>query len=183
MREIPENRRKAYVCNLRQRLDRRRRGQGELWTLGVEDKLTEIQLAELRRRLSTMSVTAVMDAYRSAYFQCRLEGDKVPPACPVQTLVQAWKEMRGCPRRSEPNHGTGGSRSTASPHSLQMNPSMALKPGNVFSDPQCGHHSLQISSDPSSTNLTPTRSIGTVSTTAPQELHLRSATSPCSTTI
>src|SRR6516165_3129541 len=79
MREIPENRRKAYVCNLRQRLDRRRRGQGELWTLGVEDKLTEIQLAELRRRLSTMSVTAVMGAYRSAYFQCRLEGDKVPP--------------------------------------------------------------------------------------------------------
>jgi len=51
----------------------------------VENKLTEIQLAESRRRLSTMSI-AVMDAYRSAYSKCRLEGDKVPPARSVQTL-------------------------------------------------------------------------------------------------
>jgi hypothetical protein len=64
----------------------------------VEDKLTEVQLAELRKKLALMSVTAVMDAYRSAYFQCKLEGDKVPPARAIQTLVQAWKEMRGGPR-------------------------------------------------------------------------------------
>jgi len=42
-----------------------------------------------------MGITAVMDAYRSAYFQCKLEGDKVPPARVIQTLVQVWKEMRG----------------------------------------------------------------------------------------
>ena len=33
--------------------------------------------------------------YRSAYFRCKFDGDKVPLACAIQTLVQAWKEMRG----------------------------------------------------------------------------------------
>jgi hypothetical protein len=42
-----------------------------------------------------MSITALMDSYRSAYFQCKLEGDKVPSARAIQTLVQASKEMRG----------------------------------------------------------------------------------------
>jgi hypothetical protein len=65
----------------------------------VEDKLTEVQLAELRRKLSMMSITALMDSYRSAYFQCKLEGDKIPTARVVQTLVHAWKEMRGWSRR------------------------------------------------------------------------------------
>ena len=55
----------------------------------MDDKRTAVQLAELRRKLSTMSVTAVKDAYQSAYFQCKLEGDKVPPARAIQTLVQA----------------------------------------------------------------------------------------------
>ena len=41
-----------------------------------------------------MSFTSVMDTYRSAYIQCKLEGDKVPLARAVQTLVQEWKEMR-----------------------------------------------------------------------------------------
>jgi hypothetical protein len=45
-----------------------------------------------------MSVT-VMDAYRSAYYQCRLDGDKIPPARAIQTLVQAWREMRGWSKR------------------------------------------------------------------------------------
>jgi hypothetical protein len=42
-----------------------------------------------------MSVTAVMDAYQSAYFQCKLDSDKIPSARAIQTLVQAWREMRG----------------------------------------------------------------------------------------
>ena len=67
---------------------------------GVEDKLTEVQLAELRKKLSMMSVTAVMDAYRSSYFQCKLEGDKVPSARAIQTLVQAWREMRRWSKRN-----------------------------------------------------------------------------------
>jgi hypothetical protein len=41
--------------------------------------------------------TAVMDSER--LFQCKLEGDKVPSARAIQTLVQAWKEMRGWSKR------------------------------------------------------------------------------------
>jgi hypothetical protein len=55
---------------------------------------------ELRKKLSIVSVTAVMDAYRSAYFQCKLEGDKVPLARAIQTLVQAWREMRRWSKRN-----------------------------------------------------------------------------------
>ena len=64
-----------------------------------EDKLTEVQFAELRRKLSLVSVTAVMGAYRGAYFQCKLEGDRIPSARAIQTLAQAWKEMRGSSKR------------------------------------------------------------------------------------
>jgi hypothetical protein len=65
----------------------------------VDDKLTPVQLQELRRKLSTMSVTAVKDAYHSAYYQCRLDGDKIPSARAIQTLVQAWRGMRGWSKR------------------------------------------------------------------------------------
>jgi hypothetical protein len=34
-------------------------------------------------------------------FQCKLEGDKVPSARAIQTLVQVWKEMRGWYKRRE----------------------------------------------------------------------------------
>jgi hypothetical protein len=64
-----------------------------------DDKLNDVQLQELCRKLSVMSVTAVMDAYRSAYFQCKLDGDKVPSARAIQTLVQVWREMRGWSKR------------------------------------------------------------------------------------
>jgi hypothetical protein len=29
------------------------------------------------------------------YFQCKLDDDKIPSARAIQTLVQAWREMRG----------------------------------------------------------------------------------------
>jgi hypothetical protein len=61
----------------------------------VDDELNTAQLSELRKKLSAMSVTAVKDTYQSAYYQCRLDGDKVPSPRAIQTLVQAWKEMRG----------------------------------------------------------------------------------------
>ena len=73
---------------------------GDVATRAMESSaLHTVQRAELRKKLSTMSITAVMDAYRSAYFRCKLEGDKVPPARAIQTLVQAWKEMRGWSKR------------------------------------------------------------------------------------
>lgn len=59
----------------------------------MDDKLTDAQLAELRNKLALMSVTAVKDAYQSAYFQCKLDGEKIPSARAIQTLVQTWKDM------------------------------------------------------------------------------------------
>jgi hypothetical protein len=57
--------------------------------------LSREDLAELQRRLSQMSVTAVQDFYRTAYLSCRLEEERFPSARSVQELVQAWKQMRG----------------------------------------------------------------------------------------
>jgi hypothetical protein len=67
----------------------------------VDDKLTTTQLAELRKKLATTSITAVKDAYQSAHYQCRLDGDKIPSARAIQTLVQAWREMRGWSKVTE----------------------------------------------------------------------------------
>ena len=55
----------------------------------------QASLRKLRKKLCTMSVTAVMDAYRSAYFQCKLEDDKIPLARAVQNLVQALEGDAG----------------------------------------------------------------------------------------
>ena len=41
----------------------------------------------------------IQDAYQSAYFQCALNGDKIPSARAIQTLVQVWREMRGWSKR------------------------------------------------------------------------------------
>jgi hypothetical protein len=56
--------------------------------------MTREELVALQRRLSTMSVTAIQDFYRAAYYHCRLENDGVPNARSIQELVQAWKAMR-----------------------------------------------------------------------------------------
>ena len=50
--------------------------------------LNRQDLADLNRRLSTMSVTAVRDFYHSAHLACRLDGDRVP---------SARKYSRACP--------------------------------------------------------------------------------------
>jgi hypothetical protein len=44
-------------------------------------------------------LTPLQDAYQSAYFQCKLDGDKIPPTRAIQTLVQAWRETRGWSKR------------------------------------------------------------------------------------
>jgi len=45
-------------------------------------------------------VTSGKDAYQSAYFHCKLDGDKVPSARAIRTLVQGWKEMKGWFKRT-----------------------------------------------------------------------------------
>ena len=42
--------------------------------------LNRQDLADLNRRLSAMSVTAVRDSYHSAHLACRLDGERVPSA-------------------------------------------------------------------------------------------------------
>jgi hypothetical protein len=60
-----------------------------------DSPLSDQQLAELRGRLSQMSVTAVRDFYHAAWIRCGLErNSNWPRAEAIQELVQAWKEMR-----------------------------------------------------------------------------------------
>ena len=59
-----------------------------------DEVLTKNDLAELQRRLSMMSVTAVQDFYQSAHMVCRIGSGHFPSARAIQELVQAWKQMR-----------------------------------------------------------------------------------------
>ena len=59
-----------------------------------EEILTRKDLAELQRRLSMMSITAVQDFYQYAHSACRIFPGHFPSAKSVQELVQAWKQMR-----------------------------------------------------------------------------------------
>jgi hypothetical protein len=56
--------------------------------------LSKDDLAELQRKLSTMSVTGLRDFYHAAHYRCRLQDGSTPLARDIQELVQAWKEMR-----------------------------------------------------------------------------------------
>ncbi len=60
----------------------------------AEEVLSRKDLAELQRRLSMMSQTAVEDFYRSALMVCRIGSGHFPSARAIQELVQAWKQMR-----------------------------------------------------------------------------------------
>ena len=59
-----------------------------------DEILTRKDLAELQRRLSMMSPTAVQDFYQSAHMVCRIGPGHFPSARAIQELVQAWKQMR-----------------------------------------------------------------------------------------
>ena len=59
-----------------------------------DEVLTKNDLAELQRRLSMMSVTAVQDFYQSAHMVCRIGPGHFPSARAIQELVQPWKQMR-----------------------------------------------------------------------------------------
>ena len=56
--------------------------------------LTATELADLRRRLSTMKEHEVRSFYWSAHFRCELHEIRFPSARSVQELVQAWKQLR-----------------------------------------------------------------------------------------
>src|ERR1700731_1414153 len=56
--------------------------------------LSEKELKELRYNLAHLSVTAVRDFYEQAYQDCRLVYNRLPSPRKMQTLVQAWKQLR-----------------------------------------------------------------------------------------
>ena len=60
----------------------------------ADEVLSRKDLAELQRRLSMMSGTAVQDFYRGAHLACRIGPGHFPRAGAIQELVQAWKQMR-----------------------------------------------------------------------------------------
>ena len=60
----------------------------------ADEVLSRKDLAELQRRLSMMSQTAVQDFYQSTHLVCRIGPGHFPSARAIQELVQAWKQMR-----------------------------------------------------------------------------------------
>ena len=64
---------------------------------------------------------------------------------------------------------------TPSPHSEQLNASIAENPGKVFRAPQWVQRTLQIRVDAISTMKAEANSTGTVRTTAPHSLQVMSA--------
>jgi len=56
--------------------------------------LSEKDLKELRYNLAHLSVTAVRDFYEQAFQDCRLIYNRLPSPRKMQTLVQAWKQLR-----------------------------------------------------------------------------------------
>jgi len=56
-----------------------------------ERPLTEQELKALQQNLSRLSEDSVRREYDQAWEECRMKGERLPPAKAVQRLVQAWK--------------------------------------------------------------------------------------------
>jgi nitrogen regulatory protein PII-like uncharacterized protein len=62
---------------------------------GKHDFFERKDLDELGRNLAMMSEAAVRDFYQHAYRECRIiNGRTFPSARSIQSLVQAWKQLR-----------------------------------------------------------------------------------------
>ena len=58
-----------------------------------ERPLTEPELKALQQNLARLSEPSVRQAYQRAWEECRMKGERIPPAKAVQQLVQAWKQL------------------------------------------------------------------------------------------
>lgn len=59
-----------------------------------EEILSREDLKALSASLAHLSISAVQDFYERAYNRCRMTARDFPPACAIQELVQAWKQLR-----------------------------------------------------------------------------------------
>jgi hypothetical protein len=55
--------------------------------------LTEKELEALQQNLARLSEPSVKQVYQQAWEECRMKGERLPPAKAVQQLVQAWKQL------------------------------------------------------------------------------------------
>jgi hypothetical protein len=62
-----------------------------------QQKLSEAELAELRRVLSEMKEHELRSFYTDAYRRCELHECRFPSPRSIQELVQAWKQLRQRP--------------------------------------------------------------------------------------
>jgi len=58
-----------------------------------ERPLTEPELKALQQNLARLSEPSVQQVYRQAWEECRMKGERLPPAKAIQQLVQAWKQL------------------------------------------------------------------------------------------
>jgi hypothetical protein len=58
-----------------------------------ESVMSADDLEKLRSSLSRLGISAVRQAYHTAYSRCRMVNDRVPGAHAIQELVQVWKEL------------------------------------------------------------------------------------------
>ena len=60
-----------------------------------EKPFTEEQLSEIRRKFAMLSKPSLQTAYTEALERCKLARDGRPPKAEhIQTLVQAWRQLR-----------------------------------------------------------------------------------------
>jgi lysozyme family protein len=55
--------------------------------------LTEHELKDLQQNLARLSEPSVKQVYQQAWEECRIKGERLPPAKAIQQLVQAWKQL------------------------------------------------------------------------------------------
>lgn len=70
------------------------RTKGEYATLRLVEPdrpLTKEQLEHKRIELARLHPSAVLEAYRNCWESCRMNGDKLPSAAAIQSLVTTWK--------------------------------------------------------------------------------------------
>ena len=61
--------------------------------LRADEIMNSEELKAMRSELSRLSLSALQQAYHTAYARCRMVNDRVPSARCVQELVQVWKQL------------------------------------------------------------------------------------------
>ena len=55
--------------------------------------LSEQELEQLRQNMAKLSEHGVRRFYQQAWEDCKMKGERMPPAKAVRQLVQAWKQL------------------------------------------------------------------------------------------